>query len=326
MPIRAGAGRYHSVNKRYNVCMLTVLTGDNGFALERELRKLVDDHVAAHGDLDVERVDVAASGADRVREALDSVPFLGGKKLVILREPGADKRVSEQAEQLFGGIPETTDVVVIEPKFDKRLNYYKFLKKHADFREFPELDVSGLSRWLAQEAKSAGGSIGAADARYLVERVGSDQMLLANELDKLLLYDPRITRHTIDELTEATPQGTIFQLLEAAFAGDRRRALRLYAEQRAQSVEPPQIIAMLAWQLHVLALVKTAGERPPDTIAREAKLNPFVVKKSVGIARSLSRSDLRRLTGDLLKIDVDIKRTSTDPDEALRNYLLRLAN
>ncbi len=158
-----------------------------------------------------------------------------------------------------------------------------------------------------------------------MERVGASQQLLSNELEKLLLYDPRISRRTIDSLTDATPQGTIFQLLEAAFAGDRARALRLYAEQRALKVEPPQIIAMLAWQLNVLAIIKTAGERSSDTIAREAKLNPFVVQKSRNIARDISLARLKGLVSGLLKIDTRIKRTNTDPDEALRHYLLTLA-
>jgi DNA polymerase III delta subunit len=139
------------------------------------------------------------------------------------------------------------------------------------------------------------------------------------------LYDPKITRQTIDLLTEPTPQSTIFQLLEAAFAGNSRRAMQLYAEQRALKVEPSQIVAMLAWQLHVLAIIKTAGERGVDTIANEAKLNPFVVRKSQSIARNLSLARLKKLVSELLKIDVASKRTSIDPDEALQHYLLALA-
>lgn len=308
----------------YNVGVMIVITGDNGFAVEQELRRLTDAYIAEYGDLGLERIDGEA-GPDRIREALTGAPLLAARKLVVLRGPGANKEVAEQAEQLFGEVPESTDLIIVEPKFDKRLNYYKFLKKQADFREFPELDMAGLARWLTQAAKEAGGSISPADARYLVERAGASQQLLANELDKLLLYDPKITRGSIDELIEATPQSTIFQLLEAAFAGDTRRALKLYAEQRAQNVEPAQIIAMLAWQLHVLAIISTAGERRPDTIAKEARLNPFVVQKSQRIARGLSLTELKGLISDLLKIDISIKRTSTDPDEALQRYLLSLA-
>ena len=105
------------------------------------------------------------------------------------------------------------------------------------------------------------------DARYLVERVGTNQQLLANEIEKLALYDKDISKESIDLLTEETPQSTIFELLEAAFAGNHRKVQTLYAEQRAMKVEPPQIIALLAWQLHILAIIKTAGDRTPETIA-----------------------------------------------------------
>jgi DNA polymerase-3 subunit delta len=112
--------------------------------------------------------------------------------------------------------------------------------------------------------------------------------------------------------------------LEAAFAGRTKTALRLYGEQRAQKVEPAQIIAMLSWQLHVLAIVKTAADRPVETIAKEAKLNPFVVRKSQGIARQLSMAELKRLIRELLQIDVALKRTAIDADEVLQHYLMTL--
>jgi DNA polymerase-3 subunit delta len=306
--------------------MTVTLTGENSFGLQQELRQLVDDFVAEHGDLALERIDGETADLARLSEALTSLPFLAARKMVVLRAPGTNKQLQEQAEQLFTDVPETTDVIIVEPKLDKRLSYYKFLKKETDFREFPELDVGGMARWLADAARDRGSSLSLNDARYLVERVGTGQQLLSNELEKLLLHNPQITRQTIDALTDATPQSTIFQLLEVAFAGNRQRALKLYAEQRAQSVEPIQIIAMLAWQLHVLAVIKTASDRDADTIAREAKLNPFVVRKSQGIARGLTLIKLKQLVSDLLKIDMQAKRTSIDTDEALQHYLLAISS
>jgi DNA polymerase-3 subunit delta len=306
--------------------MMVTLTGENSFALQQESRLLVDAFIAEHGDLALERLDGETVDADRISEALTSQPFLATRKMVVLRGLGTNKQLYERAEQLFNDISETTDVIIVEPKLDKRLSYYKFLKKQTDFREFPELDPQGLARWLADEAKARGGSLNPGDARYLVERVGASQQLLSNELEKLLLNNPHITRKTIDSLTDAAPQSTIFQLLEAAFAGNQKQALKLYAEQRTQSVEPIQIIAMLAWQLHVLAVIKTAGDRTADTIAKEARINPFVVRKSQAIARNLTLARLKKLVSELLKIDMQAKSTNIDADEALQHYLLTLAS
>jgi DNA polymerase-3 subunit delta len=299
-------------------------TGENSFLLQQELSKIVEAFVAEQGDLALERIDGEEAEYEKIREALTSLPFLADKKLVVLRAPSKNKTFVEKFEQLASEIPETTDVILVEPKLDKRLSYYKFLKKNTDFREFSELDPNGLARWLTEAAKGQGGSLNSNDARYLVERVGASQQLLSNELDKLLLYDSKISRATIDLLTDPAPQSTIFQLLEAAFAGNTKRAMSLYAEQRALKVEPPQIVAMLTWQLHVLAIIKTAKDKSADEIAREAKLNPFVVRKSQGIARDLSLAELKTLISRLLEIDVASKSTNLDPDEALRHYLLTL--
>jgi len=306
--------------------MMVTLTGENVFGLRTELDKQVRQFLDEHGDMALERLDGEEAPFERLQEALQSLPFLASKKMVVLRSPSANKQFTENAERLLGELPETTDVILVEPKLDKRSSYYKLLKKVTDYREFAELDRAGLARWLVAAAKEQGGSISQGDAMYLVERVGANQLMLGNELKKLLLYDPHITRTTINILTEPTPQSTVFELLEAAFAGRSKQALSLYEEQRALKVEPQQIIAMLAWQLHILALVKTAGDRTPDQIARESKVNPFVVRKSSTIARKLSLVELKTLVADLLLIDSRLKRESLDADEAIRTFLLKVSN
>jgi len=305
--------------------MIITLCGENSYGLQQELRSLVDAFVTEHGDLALERIDGEEADFARLRESLTSLPFLVNKKLVVLRAPSKNKQFTEKFEQIISDIPETTEVIIVEPKLDKRISYYKFIKSKTDFREFNALDPDGLAGWLVATAQKQGGAISSSDARYLVERVGSNQQLLSNEIEKLLIYDKKISRQTIDLLTETAPQSTIFQLLEAAFAGQTKRTTQLYKEQRALKVEPPQIIAMLAWQLHVLAIIKTAGNRGADEIAKAARLNPFVVRKSQSIARNLSLTELKKLINDLLSIDTRSKRTNIDSDEALQLYLLRLS-
>jgi DNA polymerase-3 subunit delta len=305
--------------------MVITLTGANSYALNQAQRALIAAFIADEGDMALERLDGEEATIERIGEALTSLPFLSNKKMVLLRRASVNKQFAERAPELLANVPDTTDVVVVEPKLDKRSGYYKYLKKSTDFQEYNELDQQGLARWLMQSAKEQGGSLNQADASFLVGRVGMNQQMLSSELEKLLLYSPQVTRTTIELLTEPTPQSTIFELLEAAFAGNTRRAMQLYAEQRALKVEPQQIIAMLAWQLHIVALVKTAGERSPESIASEAKVSPYVVKKSVGIARKLTLVELKQLVASLAEIDARSKRETFSIDDALQHYLLTLA-
>ena len=304
--------------------MVITLTGSNDFLRSQALDALVRDFVAAHTDMGLEKFDGEEATADHMRGGLQSLPFLTARKLVVLREPGRQKAFAETVADTLPGIPETTDVVIVEPKLDKRLTYYKTLKKQTDFREFTELDANGLARWAAEYVKAQAGNLSSADARTLIDRLGTNQQLIQHELDKLLAYDGHITRQTIELLTERLPQSTIFELCDAALGGNTQRALQLYREQRALKVEPQAIIAMLAWQLHVLTVVKAGSPRSAEDIAREARLNPFVVRKSQSLVRALSLPRLKQLVGELLRLDVRLKRVAIDPDEAVQHYLLAL--
>ena len=295
------------------------------FGLQRELQGLTTGFVAEHGDIAVERLDAEEASFERLQESLQSSPFLAARKLVIIRSPGANKKFAEQLESILITLPETTDVVLVESKIDKRSSYYKTLKKLTDMRSFPALDEQGLSAWLADTAKEQGGTIDRTSARFLVERVGADQQVLASELNKLLTYDPAITRHTIELLTEPTPQSKIFDLLEAAFAGNTKQALALYQDQRDQKVDPSQIIAMLTWQFKIVAIVESAGSRSDADISREAKLSPYTLQKSRAITRRLKVVRLKELITELLTIDARSKRENIDLDESLQNFLLQLA-
>lgn len=304
--------------------MIITLSGSNAFLLKSEQDRLIAEFLREHSDMGLQRIDGEETEYDTIREAVESLPFLATKKLVILRAPSANKMFVEQAEKLLPEVDKSIDVAIIEPKLDKRLSYYKWLKKNTEFREYNELDEMGLGRWLTEQAKTFGASISSSDARYLIERVGFNQQLLSNEIAKLAAYSEKIDRTNIDLLTEPNPQSTVFELLDAAFVGNHKRVLKLYQEQRASKVEPQQILAMLAWQLHILALIKTAGNRSDDQIARDAKINPFVLRKSRAVSNKLSADKLRRLVADLTNLDLKLKSVSIDADDALQAYLLNI--
>lgn len=291
----------------------------------KAVQELIARFVTEHGDMALERLDGEDLSYDRMHEAVQSLPFLVPRKLVVLRSPGANKDFTEKFEGFIQDIAETNDVVIVEPKLDKRLSYYKQLKKLTEFREFPVLDANGLARYLVDYIKEQGGSVSAADARLLIDRVGINQLTIQHEADKLLAYDPKVTRAAIELLTELTPQSSIFELLDAAFAGHAKRAADLYAEQRALQVEPHQILAMLIWQLHILAIVKTAAQRTADTIAKEAKISPFTVRKTQGLAPRISLAQLKQRIQELREFDVRLKRESLNADEVVQYYLLNLA-
>ena len=190
------------------------------------------------------------------------------------------------------------------------------------FEEFNELDHQSLAKWLVDQTNFQGATLERGDANYLIERVGTNQTLLVNELNKLLTYKLEVTRASIDLLTEPTSHSKVFDLLDMAFSGNKKRALKLYDEQRAQKVEPQLIIGMIAWQLQLIALAKNAGKRTPSQIAADSGMKAYPIEKARGLASRLSNDGLKNLVTEALSIDYKSKTTPLDLDEALKNYIV----
>jgi DNA polymerase III delta subunit len=306
--------------------MITTLTGNNHFLISRELEQATAKFAKQYSLLAVEKLDGEEAEFEHISEAINNLPFLVEKKLVILHDPSKNKRFNESIEQIISSIPDSIDVVIVESKLDKRQTYFRVLKSKTNFREFNELDHNELARWLTKSAKEFDGELSISDSIFLINRVGNNQQLLSNELIKLLNYSKNINRQAIELLTEPSPQSTVFDLLDAAFEGQSRKVLKLYEEQRQQKVEPQAIMAMISWQLHIFAIIKAAGQRSDADVAKEAKLNPFVVRKSHTAAANLTASELRGIIDKTLELDVRLKSESINADEALKHFLLSLAS
>ncbi len=305
--------------------MIMTLTGENDVLRQEALRQIVNGFVAEYTDMGLERLDGEEASFDRMHEAVQSLPFLATRKLVVLRSPSSNKDFVDKFDTFLQDVADSNDVVLIEPRLDKRLVYYKTLKKQTDFKEYAVLDGNSLARFLTDYAKEQGGVLGGSDARLLIDRVGMNQLTLRHEVDKLLSYNSTIDHKTIELLTDRTPQSSIFELLDAAFSGNSRRAMRLYNEQRALKVEPQQIIAMLVWQLYILSLVKTGINYSSDQIAKEAKISPFTVRKTQNLVRNISLKQLKKHVSELRTFDVRLKSEGLVADEVVQYYLLSLA-
>jgi len=304
--------------------MTITLSGSNDYLVNNELHKLLSDFGATNGDMAIEKLFADEVDYQKIYDALTSLPFLSAEKMVVIWNPSTNSQFAEKAEYLLGNLADSTDVIFVESKIDKRSSLYKLLKKQTDYREFGELDGNGLVHWLVNLAKAQNANISESNARFLIERLGTNQQMLFSELSKVALYDKNITKASIEITTEPIPQSSMFELLDSVFSGNSKRALALYQEQRDLKEEPQKIIGMLVWQFHIIALIKAAKQLNSEQIAKDSMIHPYVVSKTTAIASKITLSQLRRMIHDLLELDVRLKTESIDDDEALKLYILSL--
>jgi DNA polymerase-3 subunit delta len=223
------------------------------------------------GDFGRDIVDGTAAGADdaaqRVHqtiEALLTLPFFGGEKLVWLKDAnflgdsttGRAAAVVEALEQLLAllekGLPDGIRFLLSAGDVDKRRSFYKALQKLAKVTVCDKLDTSKpgweetavdmaaeIARALALELES--------DALELLAiRTGGDRRTLQSELEKLALYrtdaQTMVSRADVDTLVPMTGAAGIFELGNALASRDTRRCLGLVDQLFKQEESPVGIL------------------------------------------------------------------------------------
>lgn len=304
--------------------MVRVITGPNEFMAKQAYSQAINDFVKANSELALERIDCTDIELDGVVLAVSNLPFLEPKKMVVLKDLGHNKELAENIEKIVNSADSANEVLIFDLNIDRRSTYYKNLLKFASVNEHKELGERQLITWAQGFAKDIGGILSNNDAYYLVGRVGQNQLRLASEIEKLVAYEPTISRQSIDDLTEPTPQSKIFDLLDSAFAGNSQKALKIYDEQRLLKVEPQQIVGLMTWQLQAVAIVKYAKDRTDKQIASDSGLSPFAIQKSRRLASQISAQKLNKMVSDLAEIDYESKSSMLDADDALSHYIISI--
>ena len=303
--------------------MVYTYTGKNSYELQRKLDDAVSAFQDAHGELAIERVDASEVSADDIVQAVQSVDLFNPSKLIIIRNLSMNSELQERLEELLDRALDDNKIFIVDTALDKRKAYFKLLKKRTELHDFKDRSPHELGLWVRSEVKSAEGDISMSDASYLVERVGANQQLLHQEIEKLLLYNSSITKQSIESLTDRSLQSTVFDLLDAAFSGNKKKALRLYREQRAARVEPMYVVAMITWQLQNIALAVYAIPQSDATLI-QAGMAPYSAKKSIQLARHIEKDDLKRMIIELSELDLKLKSSAVDADAALEFYFLMI--
>ncbi len=304
--------------------MITTLTGKNNFELLRTKKKIVADFVLEHSDMALEQFDCSAVEPQVVYDALTNLPFLVSKKLVVLNEPSVNKALTEKLPDWVAHA-DSIDVLIVEPAVDKRTVFYKFLQNKTKVKEFTPLRPFEVEAWIKTYAKEKNIVLSQPAIKLLVDRVGIDQQQLAQEIDKLALYKPKIEAEDVDLLIEDLPQNTVFEMLDSLVAGNTKKTMDLYDKLLEKRVDANEIIGMLGWQLHTLSLIRAAGGRESE-IASRTKLHPFVIQKNLGLASRLSMSQLRGCVDKVFQAELSIKRDGLNAENVVSVLLLTLSS
>ena len=212
------------------------------------------------------------------------------------------------------------------------------LGEHCGIVELARVGDEDAMRWTVATAQEAGTRIEPDAARELVDALGADMMLIASELEKLLLYTSgkgRITLGDVETMVLAAKQRSLYELTDAISSRNRARALALLQGllNSSDAGEDAAIghLYMMARTFRQMLVILEKNVRDSRAIWQALwqgfRMPPFAADELIRQARRYkSRRELTRALRLIARADLELRSSPPDKRIVLERLVYDLAS
>jgi len=203
--------------------------------------------------------------------------------------------------------------------------------------ELARVEEGEAVRWVTETAAAGDVKVEPDAARELVDALGGDLMMIANELEKLLLYvgeKKRVTLGDVETMVLAAKQRTLYELTDAISSKNRARALEvLDAILSAGEGDEAAIghLYMLAKTFRQMLVILERNVRDSRAIWQALwqgfRVPPFAAEDLIRQARRYkSRREITRALRLIAKADLALRSNPASKRLVLENLVMELAS
>lgn len=334
--------------------MLYILYGSDSFSRREALRALKRE-LDADGSLEANTAEFEASQAApaEVMAACDTVPFLGGRRLVVLEgalsqapasgrgrrsrrtpaegeaetvEPGPWQALVEYA----GRLPETTTLVLVDGgSVDESL--LEALRPFATVERFSLPGPREVTGWVQARARARGLEIDGRACGAIADLIGNDTGMLASEIEKLATYaaGERITEKDVKSLVADVRDQEGYLLADAVADGKPAVATKLLHQMLANDRHPAQLLLTIEHRYRRIAVAREMVDAGATGSAIGSRLK---IEKSFAVDRLLDQvhrypsARVRWALDRIAQSDQDVKEGLNDENVSLELLVHDLAS
>lgn len=258
-----------------------LIAGSDEFAVKERVRALLPQLAPEDPmnfeviDAQAELVDAALQKLGQLQEALLTLPFFGGAKLVHFKScpfladsvTGRSEAVLEAwqgvAESLKRINPGEVTLVISAGTVDKRRSFFKTFSTlgTVEFYDLPDLskgrDLQAFVAEVEGYFRDAGLVAGHGVAEQMVELLGGNTRAIHGEIEKLSLYihpEKTVTEDHLRVMVASTRESIIWDLNDAVIEGNTTHAVYLVRQLLAQGESEVGMGILLAGQIRLAAL------------------------------------------------------------------------
>ena len=202
---------------------------------------------------------------DELRRASRSLSLFAERRLFELRMPsGKPEKGAPLLVELAAQPPPDIVCLVVTDKLDKKASdaaWVRAVEKHGIWVTVKPVEAAALPAWLQSRAKQLQVQLEPDAAQLIADRVEGNLLAAKQEIEKLsLLADGgAISADLVLRSVGDSARYDVFQLAQAAAAGDASRALRMLLGLKSEGVEPTLILWALVRELRGLWQARERG-------------------------------------------------------------------
>lgn len=289
--------------------------GQDTYSLNKKLSFWRSEFEKKHGgDMNISIINGGDSNAQEIFQCAASVPFLGEKRLLIVKNflsEGDDRERAALAE-LLPRIPDSSVAVFSETnEIDRRTVLFKKIQKFGKLVEFTQLTGSKLLGWIEKEVERRNSAIEKDALIYLADIISDDLYRLENEIAKLVSYAAgrKITKKDIDLLIDMQFAASIFRLTDGIGQKNEKVAIVTLHQLIETGEDLHRILYMIMRQFRIIMCVRDLASQglSRDAMATKLKEHPFVISNTTAQSRNFSMEQLMRAYELLIEIDTKLK-------------------
>ena len=315
-----------------------ILYGNDEFAITRRLKDFESDFTdPTTAGMNTAHLEARSMSEDEFNNAINAMPFLAPKRLVILSNPSSkynNPAVRKKFEEYISKAPSSVKLVIyelIEPKETEKHWLIKWAAKNESLvktQAFMLPKQRDMAGWIVNEVKRQDGKIDPPAAAKLAEMVGVDTRQAGMEISKLLAYvnwARPVQGSDVEAVCIVTSQQSVFDFVDALSQGNGKVAQRLL-HRLLENEEAFSLWGMVVRQFRLILQAREIldGRGNKDDVARGLGVHPFVAEKTSGQAGRFSIEALENIYRRLLGIDERVKTSQITLDLALDTLIVEL--
>lgn len=314
------------------------LYGNDEFAISRRLKDFEGEFTdPASGNMNMARLDARTMSADDLNNAVNAMPFLAPKRLVILANPSGKFTKPDQRKKFTEfneNVPDTAVLVIHETVEPRDINKHWLVKWAEKNSQVVKSQAYMLPRqwemagWIVNETKRQDGVIEPQAAAKLAEMVGVNTRQAGQEIAKLLAYvnwERQVQVQDVEAVSIVTAQESVFDFVDALAKGDVKSAQRLL-HRLLENEDAFSLWGMVIRQFRLLLQAREVLDAGGgvDQVTKTLGVHPFVAEKTTGQARTFTIPVLEGIYHQLLEIDEGVKTGQFSLELALDVLVMEL--